>query len=999
MTSPKVTAVKVSALSYVGTTWLNLVLGSHEDTLTIGPPHRLWELKDKGFENACLIHGANDTFWTGFHKVWDRKKNFLVALSEYSGKKYFLFDNPHEPFIDEVLTSPEVEVKELRYCRDARAVTASFARKFPDQDYISTIKPTGWFYHSFQGIPSDENLLRVKYEDTVNDLPTTLQKVGDFLGLVYTDKAARFWEFDHHITSGNAGAIATVKLAKGIDIARTPELDFYRQQFEALKADPLQGFRDERWRRQLSRRDLFFFDLYLGKKNAEFGYLRDNFSQPEIRIFLDWHDRQVEQKIQEPLTDLALETAKELQSVSRKRSYKANDPKFPADLDWPVQRENLSSAEKDNIDNHGIFGNLLTPFKVFDKNVKQIWPPLHPSLIETLSSTTKYFDGLPGSKKRRLRKYKAVKGPYNRDHVVKWHVNNNMHLGYGPDYLEKDPAALTVDPLLRYRDLLQRLIQMDHLEFKSYKDVLGDKSGKIRPGNDKSTVLIRHDVDGDLMAAVDMAKLEAEYGIKSTYFILHTAPYYANVRGKKVQRNEGSVEFYKEIEALGHEIALHTDSQTLYQTYNIDGARAIETEIDWLRSHGIKLEGTLAHNSFSVYSANNYCIFKDRPLTGFDMPGDAKSVEFNGKWSALQQLDEAKLGLSYEGNEIFWQDDDPVRYYSLMHQSMWFLTDDMHGTLQHGQTRPVQSSKWISQEEVLEDAETIPPGQFCVIVVHPLHYGLRTQAHENPNATINHALKAIGIETTRESDWVKAAVKPKPNNETSIKTGVVSVQQNERRDARLAYGFVGDHLEFASPFVPNERGINERPDSLFRDAEKQILFLGGRFFAGSTLPTDSRVSQLVTQYLTFRNAASLGYLSSFYFIDEGVQKALTDMNLKDSGFLVVGISEQHLADQVFLDQINEEHKKGRSVLCVFEGEVDSHEDFRTLVEGNAVQKLIKNFEAVLDCPVISPFERFSEYSKSSSGNLMWESCPEWGYQAHSIVADMIANWIVKDLKV
>ena len=152
----KITIIWVDALSYVGTTWLNLVLGSHPKVLTIGPPRRLWSLRNKGFENANLVWGKNDTFWTGFAQFWDQRQNFFKALSDYSGRTHFIFDNPDPDFISATIAGRRFNILRLRYCRDARAVTASYARKFLDQndelDYIKSIAPGGWFFAAFQGL-------------------------------------------------------------------------------------------------------------------------------------------------------------------------------------------------------------------------------------------------------------------------------------------------------------------------------------------------------------------------------------------------------------------------------------------------------------------------------------------------------------------------------------------------------------------------------------------------------------------------------------------------------------------------------------------------------------------------------------------------------------------------------------------------------------------------------------------------------------------------------
>jgi hypothetical protein len=74
-----------------------------------------------------------------------------------------------------------------------------------------------------------------------------------------------------------------------------------------------------------------------------------------------------------------------------------------------------------------------------------------------------------------------------------------------------------------------------------------------------------------------------------------------------------------------------------------------------LRSEGLSVTGTVAHNRFDVYGAENFAIFKGKPQRGRDKPEDCpKEVIHHGKWAPLQVLDEKEMGLNYEANEIFW---------------------------------------------------------------------------------------------------------------------------------------------------------------------------------------------------------------------------------------------------------------------------------------------------------------------------------------------------------
>ena len=65
-------------------------------------------------------------------------------------------------------------------------------------------------------------------------------------------------------------------------------------------------------------------------------------------------------------------------------------------------------------------------------------------------------------------------------------------------------------------------------------------------------IIVRHDIDLDLDAALEMAKIEKKSGIKAVYFIWIGSPFY-NIFEKRYKN------VIKEIMELGHEIGLHYD--------------------------------------------------------------------------------------------------------------------------------------------------------------------------------------------------------------------------------------------------------------------------------------------------------------------------------------------------------------------------------------------------------------------------------------------------------
>ncbi len=72
-------------------------------------------------------------------------------------------------------------------------------------------------------------------------------------------------------------------------------------------------------------------------------------------------------------------------------------------------------------------------------------------------------------------------------------------------------------------------------------------------------------------------------------------------------------------------------------------AENLEQELRWLRSLGVVVRGTLAHNSAPVYGAENFEIFEGRVLWEREVRCE------NGRILPLGKLSEKKLDLSYEG--------------------------------------------------------------------------------------------------------------------------------------------------------------------------------------------------------------------------------------------------------------------------------------------------------------------------------------------------------------
>lgn len=90
---------------------------------------------------------------------------------------------------------------------------------------------------------------------------------------------------------------------------------------------------------------------------------------------------------------------------------------------------------------------------------------------------------------------------------------------------------------------------------------------------DKKVCLLRHDIDVDLGAALEIAKIEATLGVRSTYFVMLRSPVY-NLLGRANTR------LLQEILSLGHWLGLHYDEAFIPdETLNVNERITWEAEV------------------------------------------------------------------------------------------------------------------------------------------------------------------------------------------------------------------------------------------------------------------------------------------------------------------------------------------------------------------------------------------------------------------------------------
>jgi hypothetical protein len=187
-------------------------------------------------------------------------------------------------------------------------------------------------------------------------------------------------------------------------------------------------------------------------------------------------------------------------------------------------------------------------------------------------------------------------------------------------------------------------------------------------------VALRHDVDSRLESGLELAGLEAERGLRATYFVLHTAPYW---REPRLLARLGR------LQQLGHEVGFHNDLLTVWRLEGAEPRAVLERELARLRGAGIDVVGAAAHGSPWCHRLgfhNNYVFAGwDEPRPGYpnrDVP---------------EKLDPAEFGLEYEA-------------YHVAHDAYFSDSSFVDGRRAHPADFPLE------------------PGRRTILLVHPDHW-------------------------------------------------------------------------------------------------------------------------------------------------------------------------------------------------------------------------------------------------------------------------------------
>lgn len=181
--------------------------------------------------------------------------------------------------------------------------------------------------------------------------------------------------------------------------------------------------------------------------------------------------------------------------------------------------------------------------------------------------------------------------------------------------------------------------------------------------NDQKYFIVRHDIDFSPVAALNMAALEAQAGIRSTYFLLFASPHY-NILA------EDHRDFPRRLTDLGHEVGLHYDVRAYARSGEASLVDSLVAEAEFLgKLSGVEVKSIAMHNP-SIYGEDP---FRDTQLfiNAYDDRFTKDIVYLSdscGAWrdSAISELGERippRLQLLI--HPFFWGEDELDRWQRL----------------------------------------------------------------------------------------------------------------------------------------------------------------------------------------------------------------------------------------------------------------------------------------------------------------------------------------------
>lgn len=220
---------------HCGSTLLDLILGSHSDTFSLGEFHTLYKTfgkSDNDIKQLCGVCENECGFWdekasvpllklyfsrkTKFHSLAGKIARYLYNPYNFVfkwSKKSIIIDSSKRPEwfrkqFSHKYTAKDLDQYLIYLCRDGRAVINSYLRKYPEkgvEHLTETWKKQTMSMNKYYDEFPESRRMKIHYEELASNPEEVTREICDFIDMQYEESMLRYWEHEHHHLFGNAG--------------------------------------------------------------------------------------------------------------------------------------------------------------------------------------------------------------------------------------------------------------------------------------------------------------------------------------------------------------------------------------------------------------------------------------------------------------------------------------------------------------------------------------------------------------------------------------------------------------------------------------------------------------------------------------------------------------------------------------------------------------------------------------------------------------------------
>lgn len=277
---------------HCGSTLLDLILGSHSDTFSLGEIYTV--LKKVMNEPLCDLCVEECEIWTPqlrkklkqcYNPNLIQRIISKINLEKTTETRFYehIYKKVNQPILidssknagwiyrngEQLYKSNKYEPILLYLSRDGRAVINSYYRKYPEKEIENIAHNWNNRIEKINKCFSDWGFakkIHIKYEDIAKEPVETIQKILGFLDIDYQPQMMRFWEHQHHLVNGNAGTKSMIlkfqKQHLHKDWINNNKKGYYKNHELGIKFD-------ERWRNELNNEQLAVINGIIGEFNKD----------------------------------------------------------------------------------------------------------------------------------------------------------------------------------------------------------------------------------------------------------------------------------------------------------------------------------------------------------------------------------------------------------------------------------------------------------------------------------------------------------------------------------------------------------------------------------------------------------------------------------------------------------------------------------------------------------------------------------------------------------